>query len=137
MLTHALVIFLATFGTVLVTSLTGAISMSALEATLISAAAAGVTAVAHYLLGLIPSPPVAGAGITANLVSLKVTADLTQVLVSLLVTFLTVFGAQLVAGATHVTSLPTVKDLLIAAITAAVAAAVQYFAKLIPTPKAA
>ena len=134
---HVLIVFFTAFGGVMVSSLTGTISMPAIEAALIAAAAAGVTAVVHFLLGLVPTPVVTAVGITSNAVSLKVTSSLYQVIVSLLVTFVTVFGAQLAAGAVGVASLPGLKALIISAITAAVAAAVQYLVKLVPTPKAA
>jgi hypothetical protein len=132
---HYLAVFLAAFGTTMVSSTTGAFNVSSLEALLISASAAGVVAVAHIVLGLVPTT--SSTGLNALGVSLKVKTAAYQVLVSVLATFLSIFGAALVAGATHLTSLPGVIDLVLAAISAGVAGVVTYVTGLIPAPKPA
>jgi hypothetical protein len=137
---HYLAIFLLAFGAQLVAGATHVVSIPALIALLTSAAAAGVTAVAHVMLGLIPVPqplpaPVVGTPYNVLGITLKVNTAGYQFLVSVLVTFLSIFGAQLVGGAAGITSLPSVVALILAAITAAVAGIVQFVVGLIPAPK--
>jgi len=145
-LAHVLIVFAIAFGGQLTAGATHAVSMPTLLALLTSAAAAGLTAVVHFLLGLVPTgvqPPVAqGNGMYAavgalSTVSLKVKTRAYQILVSVLATFLSLFGAALVAGAVHVTSLPGTIDAVTAAISAAVVGVVQFAVGLIPAPKPA
>jgi hypothetical protein len=132
LLTHVTVVFLTAFGGQLVAGATGAItSMPTLLALLTAAAAAGVTAVAHYALGLIPTPTPA---VTAAVVPLKIPKAVQQVIWSTVIVFLTAFGAQLVAGASKVVSIPTLVALVAAGCAAAVTAAVQALLKLVPVP---
>lgn len=134
-LVHFVAVFLLAFGTQLVAGVSGAVSVSSLEAVLISAAAAGVTAVFHVIVGLVPTPVVAN--MSALGVSLKVKSALYQVVVSVAATFLSIFGAELVGGASHLTSLPGVIALVLAAIAAAVAGVVTFLIGLVPAPKPA
>lgn len=138
---HVAIVFLVAFGGQMIPSLTGTISMPALLAVLTSAAAAGLTAVVHYLLGLVPSGSVpavdngdgsftAVAGLSG--VPLAVRNRLYQVLISIVVTFLSIFGSGLVAGGLHVTSFPGIVDAITAAIAAGVAGVIQFAVGLIP-----
>jgi hypothetical protein len=68
--------------------------------------------------------------------TLKIPARAQQLLVSVAAIFLSIFGAQLVAGAVHVTSLPGITALITSAISAAVVGAVQFAIGLVPTPPA-
>jgi len=134
--THFVAVFLLAFGTQMVTAATGKISISSLLAILISAAAAGVVAVAHIILGLIPTPAVGDGRSNAFGVPLKVKSAVYQIVTSVVVMFVSLFGAELIAGATHITSLPTATAVIVAAIMAAVAGVVQYVVKLVPAPSA-
>jgi hypothetical protein len=136
MIVHVLTVFLAAFLTQLVGGAVHVINESTLLSLLVAASAAGATAVIHYLFGLIPTPlPVALRSRVFG-VTLKVTSAFYQVLVSVIVTFVTVFGASLAGGATGVESLSALESLIIAAISAAVAAVVHYVTHLIPAPAA-
>lgn len=131
-LVHVLVVFLIAFGGQLAAAATGAIhNLPTLLAVVTSAAAAGVTAVVHYLLGLIPTPNPNAATIA---VTLKAASALSQVSWSIAVVFLSIFGAQLAVGASHVTSVRTLTALLVAAGSTAVITAVQHGLHLIPVP---
>lgn len=137
---HVAIVFGVAFGTQMLASLTPDFRISALLALLSSSAAAGLTAVVHYLLGLVPNttPSVDARGRTiayALVVPPAVTARALQVVVSIVAMFLSIFGAALVAGALHVTSLPSAADVVVAAISAAVAGVVQFAVGLIPTPR--
>jgi hypothetical protein len=144
MLLHVAIVFAAAFGGQLVAGATNVVSIPTLFALLYSAAAAGLIAIAHYVLGLIPTPPapgrqnadgswsISGGG---SAVPSLIEKRLYQFLVSVVVTFLSIFGAALVAGTVHVTSLPSGIDAIVAAISAAVAGVVQVLAGLIPAPK--
>ncbi len=136
LLTHYFLIFLAAFGTQMLATLTvGGLHISSLLAVLTSAAAAGLIAVIHVVLGLIPTQATGPGNLNAFGVSLKVQTVAFQLITSAVAMFLTVLGAELVGGATHLTSLPDVTAVILAAIMAAVAAVVQYFVGLVPAPK--
>jgi len=130
---HVIVTFLAAFGTALVAGATNIVSMPTLLALLYSAGAAGLVAVLHYVLGLIPAAPKIGKiGLNRQLsVPPVVTHDLGKLAVSIVATFVTILGGGLVAGATHVTSLPDVVAVVTAAISAAIAGVVQLVTGLI------
>lgn len=134
MLTHFLAVFLLAFGTSLVAGATNVLSINTAWSAIVAAAAAGSVAVAHYVMGLIPTPVD-----TANRVGLVLVSksSLYQVLVSVISTFLVILGAQLVGGAANVESLPDVKAVVLSAIAAAVTGAVTYVFGLIPAPKPA
>jgi hypothetical protein len=135
LITHYGLIFLLAFGTQMVASLTGGIHISSLFAVLTSAASAGLIAVIHVVLGLIPTQATGPGNLNAFGVSLKVKSMAFQLVSSAIAVFLTVLGAELVEGATHITSLPDVTAVLLAAIMAAVSAVVQYVVGLVPAPK--
>lgn len=134
---HFLAVFAVAFGTQLVAGTTGTVHVSSLVALLTSAAAAGLVAVAHVVLGLIPTPPT-GQGLTSNAVgiSLKIKTQGYQFLTSVIVMFLSILGAQLVSGAAHITSLPDVIAVVLAAIAAGATGVIQYLVGLVPAPKA-
>ncbi|MCU1493389.1 MAG: hypothetical protein JWO62_1153 [Acidimicrobiaceae bacterium] len=134
---HVLIVFGTAFGAQLVAGAAHVVSISTLLALITAAAAAGLTAIVHFGLGLIPAPvatPVKGVSLGVAGVSLKVQTRLYQFLVSVAVTFFSILGATLVSGAVHVTSLPSIVDLVTAAIAAAVAGIVQFVVGLIPAP---
>lgn len=137
---HFLAVFLLAFGTQLVAGTTGTVHISSLLALLTSAAAAGIIAVAHVVLGLVPSPAAAErrawqpTRFTAVGVSLKVRTDGYQFLTSVVVMFVSILGAQLASGALHITSLPDVVAVVLAAIAAAVTGVVQFVIGLVPAP---
>ena len=95
-----------------------------LLALVLAAGVAGVVAVIHFLVGLIPTP----ASLVKN--------PLAQVVWSAVTVFATTLGAQLAVGASRVVSVPTFVAVSTAAITAAAAAVLHYGFKLIPTPVA-
>lgn len=134
---HYSMVFLLAFGTQLVAGTTGKVHVSSLLALLTSAGAAGLAAVVHVVLGLIPTPPTTQ-GLVPNAVgiSLKVKTEAYQFITSVVVMFLSIFGAQLVSGVVGITSLPDVIAVVLAAIAAAVTGIVQYFVSLVPAPKA-
>jgi hypothetical protein len=143
---HFLAVFLLAFGTQLVAGATHAVSLPTLLALLTAAAAAGLVAVAHVVLGLIPDPHlVAGVHLkdgrsgryTSLGVSLKIETAGYQFVTSVLITFFGILGASLVGGAAGITSLPSAVAVVLAAIAAAVAGVVQFVIGLIPAPKAA
>lgn len=136
-LVHFSAVFLIAFGTQLVAGTTGALHISSLLALLTSAAAAGVIAVAHVVLGLVPLPPT-GDTLEPNAVgiSLKVKTKGYQFLTSVLVMFISILGASLIGGAAHVTSLPSVIAVVLAAIAAGAAGVAQFLVGLIPAPQA-
>lgn len=133
---HYLAVFAFAFGTQLVAGTQGA-HISSLVALLISAGAAGLVAVAHIALGLVPIPP-AQAGLAPNAlgISLKIKTQLYQFATSVVVMFFSILGASLISGAAHLTSFPDAIAVLLAAIAAAVAGVAQYVVGLIPAPKA-
>lgn len=131
---HFLVVFLVAFGTTLSLGAAHVISANTAWQAVVAAAAAGVVAVVHAIEGLIPAPlPVAN--LTRVGVALVSKSTIYTVAVSVASTFLVIFGAQLAAGAAGIDSLPDVKAVLIAAISAAVSGVVTYVTGLIPTPK--
>jgi|SRR5579875_1083156 len=136
MLLHVLLVFVVAFGGQMTTSVTGAIHISAVFAVLTSSAAAGAVAVVHYLLGLIPHAQLPPKTSMLYMITVPpaITSRFYQLGISFIVTFLSMFGSVLVAGAVHVTSLPALGDLIYSAISAAVAAVVQYGVGLIPKP---
>lgn len=134
MLTHFIAVFLLAFGTSLVAGATNVINVNTAWSAIIAAAAAGVTAVAHYVIGLIPTADVAAEQNRVGL-TLVSKSSLYQVLVSVISTFLVILGAQLVGGAANVQSLPDAKAVVLSAIAAAVTGVVTYLFGLIPAPK--
>jgi hypothetical protein len=128
---HYAAVFLVAFGVQLGAGATGVTSESTLLALLVSAAGAGAVAIGHLLFGLIPSTPTAMAALG---ISPKVRSAAYQVILSVIITFVTIFGAQLVGGAAHVESLPGVVSLVIAAISAAVTGVVTFLVGLLPAP---
>jgi hypothetical protein len=136
---HYVGVFVFAFGTQALTGVTKVHSESEVLALLTSAGAAGVAAVVHVLLGLIPNhASVKGVGMPFSPVgiSLKVKSSVNQILTSAVVVFISILGAELVGGAVHVTSLPAALAVAIAAIAAAVTAVAQYVIGLVPAPKA-
>lgn len=128
MLIHCVIVFLAAFGAQMVASTTGDIgSWPAILAVLTSAAAAGVTALVHFLLGLVPTPP------TDTSVSLKLPEPISQLLTHLVVVFLTVAGAQFALGAANVLNIHTLTAWVIAACAAGVSAIAHILFGLLPT----
>jgi hypothetical protein len=139
-LVHFISVFAVAFLTQVVAGWTGTLNVPTLLSLVTSAAAAGVIAVIHVIIGLIPTAPVSPNSTKPALTSpvgipIKVQSAVYQLLTSAAVVFFSMLGAELVGGATHITSLPDAVALLIAAISAAVTAAVQYFVSLVPAPK--
>jgi hypothetical protein len=137
LLVHLIAVFLAAFGTQIVGAAT-VTNESTLVSLLVSAGAAGVAAVAHVLLGLIPTTSVVlstGERTSALGIPSSVKTAGYQIVVSMVVVFLSIFGASLLTGVAGATSLPGIQSAVIAAISAAVAAVVQATVGLIPTPK--
>ncbi len=135
LVTHYFLIFAAAFGTQMLATLTNGIHISSLVAVLTSAAAAGLIAVLHVILGLIPNQNTGSGKVNAFGIALKVQTALFQLVTSAVAMFLTVLGAELVGGAAHLTSLPDTTAVILAAIMAAVAAVVQWVVGLVPAPK--
>lgn len=132
MLGHVLVVFGVAFFGQLGAGITGVASIPTLRALLVASGAAGLTAVAHYLLGLIPSPIRTGSFGAVYGVSPVVQRRLVQVAVSVVTTFAVIAGTSALAGATSVGSMPGGADLIVAAIAAGVTGVVQYITGLLP-----
>lgn len=136
-LVHFASVFAVAFGTQLLAGLTGTVSVSTVLALLTASAAAGVIAVAHFALGLIPLPANRlGDSLNAMGISLKVKTAGYQFATSVVVMFVSILGAQLVGGAAGIESLPDVVAVVLSAIAAAVAGVAQALVGLIPAPKA-
>lgn len=138
---HFFAVFLLAFGTQLVAGTTGTVHVSSLLALLISAAAAGLVAVAHVVLGLIPVTPsdgtlIGGKSYNQLGISLKIKTKWYQFWTSVVVMFLSILGASLVGGAAGITSMPDVIAVVLAAISAAVVGVVQLVIGLVPAPAA-
>lgn len=130
---HFAAVFLFGFLSQLGAGVTGTVNVPTLLALLTSAAAAGVAAVIHVVLGLIPASDQSGLNTLG--ISLKVKSTGYQTLVSVVVMFLSILGASLVAGATHIGSLPDAVAVVSAGIGAGVTGVVQFLIGLVPTPK--
>lgn len=131
-LAHVLIVFAVAFVGQLSVGLTSGVSVPTLLAVLIAGAAAGATAVVHYLLGLVPAPIRTGSFGAFYHVPKVVETKLLQVAVSVVATFAIMAGTAALAGATSVISLPAASDLIFAAITAGVTGAVQYLIGILP-----
>lgn len=126
-LTHVIVVFALAFGGQIAAAYTGAIpDMPTLLALVSSAAVAGLTAVIHYVAGIVPSPNPAVAA------TLATRSQVAQWAATYLAVFLAAFGAQLALGASHVVSIGTIPAVIVAACVAAVAAVAHRLAGLIP-----
>ena len=129
---HVLIVFLVAFVGVVSAGLTGSISAPTLLALLIAGGSAGLTAVVHYLLGLVPAPIRTQSFGAFYHVPPVVEQRLLQVLVSMVATFLVIAGTAALAGTTSVGSIPTAADLIVAAISAGLTGVVQYVTGLLP-----
>jgi hypothetical protein len=134
-LVHFALVFSGAFSTQLLAGLAGSIKVSTLLALLTSASVAGVVAVVHVALGLIPQAD-QDSNVNSYGVSLVIRSRAYQFLTSIAVIFLSTLGAQLISGATHITSLPDVTAVILAAIAAGSIAVVQLVIGLIPSPRA-
>lgn len=135
LVTHVLIVFVVAFGAQVSAADEGAIhDWPTLLALITAAAAAGATAVIHYIMGLVPAP---AAGVRGALIPAKVTNPFVQVAWSAVVVFLTSFGSQLAVGASGVVSAPTLEVLVVSAVSAAVTALLQWVLHLVPVPPAA
>lgn len=130
---HVLSVFVAAFGTALVGGATHVTNWSTAVSVIFAAAAAGVAAVGHVIANLVPTPPTPVIAAAIG-ISVKVKTRFYQAVQSVVILFLSIFGAALVSGAAHIGSLPDLKALLGAAIAAAVAGVVQYVIGLVPAP---
>lgn len=129
-LVHYLAIFAVAFGSYLATNAVGKTSISALVAVIGAAATAGLVAVGHVILGLVPTD--ARYGITP-----KVKTAGYQILTSVAIMFVGTLGAQLATGAVHASTFPDLVAVISAALAAGVFAVVQYLVGLVPAPKPA
>lgn len=132
MAAHVLIVFTVAFVGQLSVGLTGDASVPTLLALLVASGAAGLTAVVHYLLGLIPQPIRTGSFGAFYHVPKIVEKKLAQVAVSVVATFLVIAGTSALAGAVSVGSLPGAADVIVAALSAGVAGLVQYLTGLLP-----
>jgi len=125
---HLLSVFGAAFATQMVASgVAGVHTWPALLALVCAAAAAGLVATIHLVLGLIPN-------LNVTLTKFLGSSDAAQVVTSVLAVFLTTFGAQLAIGASQVASVGTLFALIVAGITASGTAVVHYVIGLVPVP---
>lgn len=132
---HVALVFLVAFAGTVTAGLTGKVDMPTLLALLIAGSSAGLTAVVHYLLGLIPTTPTQLAPRETGLrftVPAAVETKLLQTLVSVLATFLVILGTSALAAASSVGSVPGVADVIVAALAAGMTGAVQYATGLLP-----
>lgn len=118
---HVAVVFAAAFGAQLVAAANGNVHRwPALLAVVVAAACAGVSAVVHYLLGLIPAG------------TPKLASQVAQSLASVVTVFLTVFGGQLAIGGSKVTTVASLVALVVAASTAGASTAFHLLIGLLP-----
>lgn len=123
---HALTVFgVAFLGQVISLHAQGK-SVSTWAALLASGAAAGIVALVNYALGLVPA--------FNTFVKQKLNSALGQIIVTSFGTFISVFAAQLVVGASHVVDLGTLGAFLSSAAVAAGVAVLHYLEGLIPVP---
>jgi uncharacterized membrane protein len=104
-------------------------SWPALLALVCSAAAAGLVAAVHVLLGLIPN-------LNVDLAKWLGSSNVAQIVTSALAVFATTFASQLALGASNVASVGTLYALLVAAVTAAGASVLHYAIGIVPVPVA-
>jgi hypothetical protein len=131
---HYLSVFALAFAGFLSANAAGAGTLSTVSSLLISAVAAGVSAVINAVTVVIPAATLQGTD-TLRL-NPKIEKAGYEILSTSLVMFLSIFGAALVSGLLPHQSLPSILAVVLAAIASAVAGVVSYLFGLIPHPKA-
>jgi hypothetical protein len=104
-------------------------SWPALLALICSAAATGLAAAIHVVLGLIPD-------LNLDLAKWLGSSSIAQIVTSALTVFGTTFATQIALGASNAASIGTLYALLVAAVTSAGAAVFHYGLGIVPVPVA-
>ena len=104
-------------------------SWPALLALICSAAATGLAAAVHVVLGLIPD-------LNVDLAKWLGSSSVAQIVTSALTVFGTTFASQLALGASNAASVGTLYALAVAAVTSAGASALHYGLSIVPVPAA-
>lgn len=133
-------VFVVAFVSSIIANQTSLLHLNTALSALGAAAAAGVVALAHYIFDIVPTPAQVKDGVQSKAgkvgLVLASKSQFYTVAVSAGITFATILGSQLVAGAAHAESLPDLKAVFLSAIAAAVTGVFTYAFGLIPAPKA-
>lgn len=129
-------VFVVTFGGQLTANATHAVTISTLFAAITSAAAAGLLAMVKAI-STVGQLEAALANVGRAGVSLNVKTAAYQLGTGFLIMFVGSLGANLATGAAHATSFPDLAAVVVAAISGAVFAAIEWLIEKLPAPKPA
>lgn len=127
---HLLAVFVGAFASQVAIAANTSFNIATWKAALMAAFFSGIVAVAHVVIGMIPLPATTMVGISLTIKTVGY-----QFYISVISTFLVIFGGNLATGALHITSFPSAVAAVAAAISAAVAGVVQILTSLVPAPK--
>jgi Ca2+/Na+ antiporter len=133
---HLVSVFVVAFAGQLTASAADFVNISTLWAAITSAAAAALVTT-FKAIGTIGQLQAALSNVGRVGVSLGVRSDLYQLGTGFLIMFVGALGANLATGAAHATSFPDLVAVIVAAISGAVFAAIQWIVGKIPAPKPA